>query len=212
MDILQSLSDSQMFSWVILPILIFVFRIIDVSMGTIRIIFVSKGKKLLAPLLGFFEISIWLLAISQIMQNLDNVVCFFAYAGGFAMGNYIGVILEEKLALGTLIIRIFLPKDDMEIGNKLYDEGFGVTTIDAHGKNGDVIVIYTVIKRKDLARAIEIIENCNSNAFYSVEDIKVVNHGIFPKGGKPVGSKPVGSKPIQSRHHQKRKMYSKSVK
>jgi uncharacterized protein YebE (UPF0316 family) len=85
MEFIHQLMDSSIFSWVILPILIFISRIFDVSIGTIRIIFVSRGKKYLAPVLGFFEISIWLLAISQIMQNLDNAICFIAYAGGFAM-------------------------------------------------------------------------------------------------------------------------------
>lgn len=178
---LQPLLDNPVFAWVILPLLIFAARIFDVTLGTLRIIFVSKGKKFLAPLLGFFEVSIWLLAISQIMQNLDNFVCFIAYAGGFAMGNFIGVIIEEKLALGTLVIRIILPGDDDEMKNRLYESGFGVTSVDAHGMNGNVSLIYTVIKRKDLPTAAAVIESCNSDAFYSIEDLKSVRKGIFPK-------------------------------
>jgi uncharacterized protein YebE (UPF0316 family) len=112
MGILEQLSGSPVFAWVILPLLIFAARICDVTLGTLRIIFVSRGKKLLAPLLGFFEVSIWLLAISQIMQNLNNPVCFLAYAGGFAMGNFVGILIEDKLAMGILVIRIFLVKGD----------------------------------------------------------------------------------------------------
>jgi len=166
--------------------LIFISRICDVSVGTLRIIVVSRGKKLLAPILGFFEVSIWLLAISQIMQNLDNVVCFAAYAGGFAMGNYIGILIEEKLAMGTLIVRIFLVDDETNMKERLYKAGFGVTSIDARGMNGNVKIIYSIIKRKSLNKAIKIIEECQSNAFYSVEDAKSVKQGIFPIENRPV--------------------------
>lgn len=180
MGILEQLSGSPVFAWVILPLLIFAARICDVTLGTLRIIFVSRGKKLLAPLLGFFEVSIWLLAISQIMQNLNNPVCFLAYAGGFAMGNFVGILIEDKLAMGILVIRIFLVKGDQGMKGRLHDAGFGVTAIDAHGMSGDVEILYTIIKRRDLARVVSIIEGCQSNVFYSVEDAKSVNQGIFP--------------------------------
>ena len=186
MEFLQQLGDSSIYAWVILPILIFISRICDVSIGTIRIIFVSRGKKLIAPILGFFEVSIWLLAMSQIMQNLDNAVCFIAYAGGFATGNYIGILIEEKLAMGTLIVRIFLVNDNTNMRERLYEAGFGVTTIDAHGgTNGEVKIIYSVIKRKALSEVVEIIEACESNAFYSVEEVKSVRKGFFPFEDKP---------------------------
>ncbi len=184
MDAIQQLLDSSIFSWVILPILIFLSRIIDVSIGTIRIIFVSRGKKLLAPILGFFEVSVWILAMGQIMQNLDNIVCFLAYAGGFAMGNYVGIIIEEKLALGLLVIRVFLVKDEAGMKERLYSAGFGVTSIDAHGMNGNIEILYTAIKRKDLNKAVSIIEECHSKAFYSIEDAKAIKQGIFPSAVK----------------------------
>ena len=81
------------FTWVLLPILIFFARILDQSIGTMRLIFLSKGMKHIAPFLGFFEVIIWLLAIGQIMQHLDNWVCYVAYGAGFAMGNFIGITL-----------------------------------------------------------------------------------------------------------------------
>ena len=88
-------------------VLIFLARICDVSIGTMRIIFVSKGKRNIAPILGFFEVLIWITAISKIMENLDNYVNFIAYAAGFATGNFVGMIIEEKLAMGILMIRVF---------------------------------------------------------------------------------------------------------
>ena len=91
---------SEAFTFVLLPVLIFLARVLDVSFGTIRIIFISRGQKLLAPLIGFFEILIWLVAIGKVMQNLGNVYCHIAYAGGFAAGNFTGMWIEEKLAMG----------------------------------------------------------------------------------------------------------------
>ncbi len=186
MDFLNQLSDSSLFSWVILPALIFISRIFDVSIGTLRIIYVSRGRKVLAPLLGFFEVSIWLLAISQIMQNLDNVVCFLAYAIGFAAGNLVGILIEEKLAMGTLIVRIFLIKDDCRMQERLYEEGFGVTRLNGHGKSGEVTILFSVIKRKDMRRIVGVIEHCQSNAFYSVEEAKSVRKGYYPSNPRPV--------------------------
>lgn len=180
--------NSEIFTWIVLPLLIFFSRIFDVSLGTIRIIFVSRGKKVLAPMLGFFEVLIWLLAMGQIMKQLDNVMCYLAYAGGFAMGNFIGILLEEKLALGTLVVRIIMVKDECSLKDRLITSGYGVTVVDAKGANSDVKIIYTIIKRKDLDEVISIINRCNSNAFYSVEDARTVNRGVFPdaeNGQKP---------------------------
>ena len=102
-----SFFDSDLFSYVLMPLLIFLARICDVSIGTMRIIFVSKGKRNIAPILGFFEVLIWITAISKIMQNLDNYVNYIAYAAGFATGNFVGMIIEEKLAMGIQMIRVF---------------------------------------------------------------------------------------------------------
>lgn len=176
----EQLSGSPVFVWVILPLFIFAARICDVTLGTLRIIFVSRGKKLIAPFLGFFEVSIWLLAISQIMQNINNAACFLAYASGFAMGNFIGILIEDKLAIGMVMIRIFLVKDETGMKERLYEAGFGVTSVDAHGMNGNVEIIYTIIKRRNLEKAVAIIEECQSKAFYSIEDAKSVKQGIFP--------------------------------
>jgi uncharacterized protein YebE (UPF0316 family) len=91
------------------------------------------------------------------------------------------MVIEEKLAMGYLIVRIFLVNEDSELREQLYSAGFGVTTMDAHGMNGNVKIVFTVIKRKDLKRATDIIESCQSNAFYSIEDAKSVKQGVFSK-------------------------------
>ncbi len=185
---IMDLLGSEIFGWVVLPILIFLSRIIDVTIGTIRIIFVSRGKKNLAPILGFFEVMVWVMAISQIMQNLNNFFCYFAYAAGFATGNYVGIIIEEKLAIGTLVVRVIMTKDEHQLKERLADAGFGVTAVDAEGKNGKVKIIYSIIKRKELQEAVRIIETCNSKTFYSVEDARNVNQGIFRDAAESGGN------------------------
>ena len=170
--------------WVVLPILIFIAGVAYVSLGTLRIIFIARGRRFLSPLLGFFEVSIWLVAISQIMSNVSNIVAYMAYAAGFAVGNYVGIIIEEKMAIGNMIVRIILTKNDEALKKRLADAGFGVTTVDGRGIHEQVKIIYSIIRRKDLEKVEKIINESHSNAFYSVEDARSVVEGIFPKSGR----------------------------
>lgn len=134
----------------------------------------------MATILGFAEILIWLVAISQVMQHLNNVVNFFAYAGGFALGNFVGMTIEEKLAMGMILLRAIVQKDSEVLVKHLHDAGFGVTSVSAEGSTGPVKVIYTIIKRKDLKKAVRIIKQTSPVTFYSVEDIRAASRGIFP--------------------------------
>ncbi|MDD1706274.1 MAG: DUF5698 domain-containing protein, partial [Methanoregulaceae archaeon] len=104
-------ASSDFFAWVILPLLIFFFRICDVSLGTIRVIFIAKGLKYIAPVIGFFEVIIWLLAIGQVMNNVTNVASYIAYGGGFAAGTLLGMTVEERLSLGTVVVRVISNED-----------------------------------------------------------------------------------------------------
>lgn len=172
--------DSDIFSYGLLPLLIFLARICDVSIGTMRIIFVSKGKKYIAPVLGFFEVLIWITAISKIMQNLDNYVNYIAYAAGFATGNYVGMIIEEKVAMGFQMIRVFTHQKGPGLVQSLNSNGFGATTVEAHGAKEKVHIIYTIVQRTELGHVLGIIDEFNPKAFYTIEDIRTVNEGIFP--------------------------------
>jgi uncharacterized protein YebE (UPF0316 family) len=180
MDTLPTVFDSTTFKWIVLPILIFSARIIDVTLGTIRIIYISRGLKYVAPIFGFFEILIWLLAIGQIMQNLTNIVYYIAYATGFATGNFVGIYIEERMAVGTVVVRIITQKDASELIDFLRSEGYGVTNIDATGMSGPVKVIFTTIRRKNLEEMIQHIRRFNPKAFFSVEDVRFAQEGIFP--------------------------------
>jgi uncharacterized protein YebE (UPF0316 family) len=174
-----SFFDSDLFSFYLLPVLIFLARICDVSIGTMRIIFVSKGKKYIAPFLGFFEVLIWITAISKIMQNLDNYVNYIAYAAGFATGNFVGMIIEEKLAVGIQMIRIFTDQKGNELMQILNSQGYGATTVNAFGSREEVQLIYTIVRRNNLGNVLDIINRFNPKAFYTIEDIRAVNEGIF---------------------------------
>lgn len=166
------------FALVILPLMIFLARVLDVSLATIRIVFISKGFKHLAPVIGFFQILIWLLAIGQIFQNLTNFIYYIAYAGGFATGTYLGMYLESKLSIGTEIVRIITKKNAIELAEALKTEGYEITYSEAEGIDGQVMVIYCVIDRHDIDGVIEMIKKYNPNAFYSIEDIKFVSERI----------------------------------
>lgn len=175
---MEEFYQSNLFSYLVLPLMIFVARVSDVTIGTLRIVMVSKGQKLIAPILGFFEVIIWLLAMSKIIQNIDNWVAYFAYGLGFAAGNYIGLILEEKLAVGIVQLQIITRANADNLIAKLKARGYGITYHEAHGATEKVGVIYSIIKRADIKQVIEIIRTYNPNAFYSIEDVKFVSKGV----------------------------------
>ncbi len=168
------------FQWVVLPILIILARICDVTLGTMRIVFLSRGRRSIAPILGFMEVLIWLLAISQIMRNLSNPITYLAYATGFASGNYIGLWLEEKLAIGMVAVRVFLKKDSELLVQKLQDAGFGVTCLSGMGTQGAVDIIYTLLQRRSLSKVIDLIHQVNPKTFFAVEEIRSASQGVFP--------------------------------
>lgn len=168
------------YTWVILPFIIFTARLSDVTLGTVRIIFVARGKKYLAPLLGFMEVFIWITVISQIVRGAQNIVAYLAYAAGFAVGNYVGMIVEERLAIGALVIRVILPKDGSALVERLRTEGYGVTYVDGHGASGPVMLVYTVVMRKELVCVVDLIQEVCPKAFFTVEELRSTQQGIFP--------------------------------
>ena len=174
------MSDVQIYTWVILPVLIFLARVCDVTLGTIRVIFVSKGFKYLSAILGFIEITIWLSAMRQIMINLSNPLCFAAFAGGFSMGTFTGIWIAEKLSLGKVIVRVVTKKDAKELIETLQARNYGVTYLDAHGQDGPVQVIFMVIDRHDLQEVTQEVQKYNPQAFYTIEEVRSVQKGIFP--------------------------------
>ncbi|HOO83369.1 MAG TPA: DUF2179 domain-containing protein [Prolixibacteraceae bacterium] len=172
------MNEFDYINYLVLPLLIFFARICDVTIGTLRIVMVSKGKKMLAPLLGFVEVFIWIIAVGKIMQNLDNWFNIVAYSAGFATGNYIGLIIEEKLAMGVVRIQVITAKAADELIIKLKLSGYGITHHEATGANGKVSILYSIINRTDLRKVVRIIRESNPNAFYSIEDVRFVNKKV----------------------------------
>jgi uncharacterized protein YebE (UPF0316 family) len=120
-----------------------------------------------------------LLAISRIFQDLDNWVAYLAYAGGFAAGNYIGMLLEERLAIGHEMIRVITKSEAGDLVSELKDSGFGVTSIKATGVEGEVGVVYIIVKRSMVKPVLEIINDYNPRALYTIESIRLVNREVF---------------------------------
>jgi len=177
------MSDISFYTWIGLPLLIFIARVVDVSLGTLRIIFTARGRRYLAPLLGFVEVFIWIVIVSQITRQASNLLAYLAYAAGFAAGNYVGIWIENRLAIGTLIIRAILPDEGVlatDLAATLHQAGYGVTRVAGTGANGPVQLIYTVIRRKDLAQVSALIRQTHPRAFLTVEELRSVAEGIFP--------------------------------
>lgn len=162
------------YSYIILPVLIFLARLTDVSLSTLRIVLVTMGKRNIAPLIGFVEAFIWLLAIGQIMQNLTNIMSYLAYAGGFATGTFVGMWIEQRLALGMVMVRIITGKNPDNLISKLKETNYRFTHLRAEGKYGDVGVIFSIVKRKSLPKFLNLINTQNPNAFYTIENIRHV--------------------------------------
>jgi uncharacterized protein YebE (UPF0316 family) len=176
----EELANNQIYAWVILPILIFLARILDQSLGTIRVILTAKGYKFIAPVLGFFESLAWILAASQVIYQVDNVVCYIFYGGGFTAGSYIGMIIEEKLSIGTVVIRIIPKQNTDKLIKYLRAHDYGVTCIDVEGMDGKSKMLLTIVKRKKARDVINLVNLFNPKAFYTIEEVKSVNEGYFP--------------------------------
>lgn len=163
----------------LLPVVIFFGRICDVTLGTLRIIFVSKGEKKKAPIVGFFEVFIWVVIISQVFANASSLIAYLAYAGGYAAGNYVGILVENKIAFGFQLLRVYTKLDGRSLTKTLNKNGFGSTCLRGEGAVSEVDIIETVVSRKSQKRVIGIIDEFDPNAFYLIEDIRSKQKGIF---------------------------------
>jgi len=176
----MSFLDSSLYVWVALPIMVFFARVADVSLGTLRIIFISRGKRNVAPLLGFVEVFIWITVVSQIVSHANNILAYLAYAAGFASGAFVGMYIEGRLAIGTQVILTIVQDNANTLTDNLHAAGYGVTCVDGQGANGLVKLIYTVVPRRNLEDVVSIIHQTHPHAFLSVQDVRSTQEGIFP--------------------------------
>ncbi len=184
MTFLVELYANPLFGLIFLPLLIFTARVADVSLGTLRIVFISQGRKRLAPLIGFVEIIIWLLAIGQIFSDITNILYYIAFAAGFALGNYVGLLIENKLSLGLLSLQLILSENPENLITTLKNQGYGLTSVTAEGIKGNVKVLIMVIRRKNKVKILEIIRELSPNAFISIQQIQSASGGKFPYESK----------------------------
>jgi len=168
-------------AWWVLPVIIFLGRICDVTLGTLRIIFVSKGEKYKAPLIGFFEVLIWIMIIGQILSRANDMISYMSYAAGYATGNYVGILIEKKIAFGIVLCRIYTNKSGCELTKLLNKNGFGSTSMEGQGAYTKVDIVETVINRKFVKKVEQIIKSYDQDAFYYLEDIRSREKGIFAK-------------------------------
>ncbi len=182
MDIFNSIAHNIV-PWVLIPLFIIFARIIDVSISTIRIISLGKGFRVFASVLGFVESFVWITAVSQIMKNLDNPYYYLAWGVGFACGTYIGMYLENKLAMGQVVVRIITKYDATALNDYLFSKQYTITSVDARGTLADnVKVMFLVIQRQQIGEVIAIIKEYNPNAVYTVEDVRLVSDAIMQNG------------------------------
>lgn len=164
-------------SLVLNAVMIFALRIIDVSLGTIRMIFIIQGRRIVAALIGFVEVTIFLVAISKAIAGMHNVVSVIAYSGGFACGTLVGITIEHKLALGWSHIRIISQRFSQQIAVALRQAGFGVTVVPGEGMKGPVELVYTTVRRKQTRQVIKIVESIDREAFITLHDSRHIFRG-----------------------------------
>lgn len=181
--------SDDVLNWVIIPILIFLSRLTDVTLATLRNIFIHKGFRKIVPIIGFFEVLIWLIAMKQVLGHVDNFAAYLAWAGGFATGTYVGMRIEERLALGNQVIRIITTEQDSaDLIKMLRESNHGLTVVDGQGAKGPVKLLFTIVERSHIKNLIAKIEAIQPNAFYTIEDIRSAEHGVFRGGrtGSPI--------------------------
>ncbi len=176
----MSFLDSTAYVWIVLPVMVFFARVTDVTLGTLRIIFISRGKRNLAPMLGFVEVFIWITIVSQIVSHAHNILAYLAYAAGFASGAFVGMYIEGRLAMGTQVVTTIVQGDAVILVDHLHSAGYGVTCVDGQGANGPVKLIYTIVPRRNLEEVFTIIHQTHPRAFLSVQDVRSTQEGIFP--------------------------------
>jgi uncharacterized protein YebE (UPF0316 family) len=159
--------------------LIFLLRVSDMTLDTLRVLVVMRGRKAIAWILGFFQAAIFVLAISSVLKDLNNIANVFGYAAGFATGNVIGMWIEERLAIGHTHLRIVSSRRGSAIADRLREDGYAVTEVAGRGKDGMVTVLNCSVLRKNVDRVRKIINDVDAEAFITAEDVRPVRRGFW---------------------------------
>jgi uncharacterized protein YebE (UPF0316 family) len=163
----------------LIPIAIFFLRVIDMSLDTLRVLFVIRGHRPLAWLLGFFQSLVWVVAITSVLSNLDNLWNLAAYAGGFATGNVLGMIIEERLAIGFRHLRIISSRRGSALVKAIRAAGYAATEVSGRGKDGTVTMIDCSVRRRDVIPIQQEIYKIDPDAFVTIEEIRPLHRGYW---------------------------------
>lgn len=159
--------------------LIFGLRVTDMSLDTLRVLFVMRGRKPIAWVLGFCQSAIFVLAITSVLSNLDNPLNVVGYAAGFATGNVVGITIEERLAIGFIHLQVISPRFGTAIVEGLREAGFAVTEVPARGKDGMVTMLSCNVRRKQVTDAEKLIFEIDGEAFITAAEIRSVRRGFW---------------------------------
>ena len=159
------------------PLLIFVLRIFDVSLSTLRILLSMRNQRVLVPIIGFFEVLIWIFAVGSAIRNLESMWHVLGYAGGFATGNIVGLWIEGKLAIGLATLRVISRAGGVEMAEALRERGYGVTEFFGQGREGRVEIVYTAVARREIPRVLDEVARWDPDAFVTVEEPREVRRG-----------------------------------
>lgn len=168
-------------NYILLPVLIFIARISDVTLATVKLMFVVNNARKIAAVLGFFEALITIVALSRIVQDASNSIAYIMYAAGFATGTYIGMLIEEKLAYGSVVVRVISKKIPDALLAHLAENQYRYSMMDANDQSGNTQVLFTVCKRKKLAALLTHLEQIAPQALYTIEGIKQVSRDLIPE-------------------------------
>lgn len=164
---------------ILVILIIFLLRVSDMSLDTIRVLFVFRGKKSLAWILGFFQSLLFVIAITTVLANLDNLLNIVAYAAGFATGNVVGMLIENRLAVGHIHMTVFSPFSGPRIVDALRKSGYGVTEVSGRGRNGMVSVLHIAVLRKNVMNVETIVLEMDKDAFITAEDVRPIRRGFW---------------------------------
>ncbi len=167
---------------VVLPLLaIFFAKIAHVSLGTLRIIYLTRGNSLPAAIIGFFEVIIYLLALSMVLTNIDQWSNIIVYGLGFAAGNLVGGMIEEKIAVGFVHAQIITVQNGGSMEEYLREQGYGVTSMPCYGKEGLHRTLQVLLKRKELPALMKTMNRYDPEAFITVFDTRKIMGGYFAR-------------------------------
>jgi len=163
-------------------VMVFGLRVTDVSLGTLRTVYILQGRRIRASVIGFFEVLIWIFVISQVVAAISSWVLMIAYAGGFATGTWVGLWLEKRFAIGYSQLRIISRDHGEDIAEALWAENFGATVVQGHGRDGEIALIFSILPRRFINRCVTIASEIDDDCFVSVSDSRYLFRGYLGQG------------------------------